>query len=466
MFLQKIGKSLSFQPALPALAAAAALSACDGVPINAGSASGASAEPARLTAEERELIEANDVFKAVLDRKETPELESEISKNSFALFETNSFGNTPLGTAVRLRYKKEALVLLENHPCDSLNHTNHKGESYAYLAAEAGWREFISGLADICYKNQKEWIDGADYEFSFLDPETKTGEKALHAAATYLTAEALAFEYEKRGAETDKPSFLGFTHHEDKNERTFLHAAVADGRLDLVRWAVERECGERKPGFWKTMWKAAQSVTLNMSDLINYQDKDGNGALHLAAANLNGEALEILSLCPHTNYDLENAEGEIPLQTFLKNLDPVQERYDSALKEPFRRLAHSETRQTKWLNSPSDYIDHKDKNGDSSLHTAARLADPFFYNYLKPMGLPLARNKTGETAKNLFQATRKRLNPSLASAAPLQEKTGSPVSEDMSLFLKERHGKKENPGADEEKAEPSAAAPASRQTGA
>ena len=445
---QKTGKFLSL--ALAATVAATGLAACDDIPINPESSAAASGD-VRLTDEERALIEHNDVFKAVLDGEAKPKLESEISKNSYALFETNSLGNTPLGTAVRLRYKEAALVLLENHPCGSLNHTNLKGESYAYLAAAAGWQDFISGMADICYSDQKEWIDGADYEFSDLDPETKTGEKALHAAATYLVAETLAFEYEKRGGEMDKPSFLAFFHHEDHNERTFLHAAVADGRLDLVRWAAERECGEKEPGFWKTIAKASQSLIYNMSDLINYQDKDGNSALHLAAANLNGEALEILSLCPHADYDLENAEGEIPLQTFLKNLDPAQERYDSSLKEPFRRLARSETKQTKWLNSPSDYIDHKDKNGDSSLHTAARLADPFFYNYLKPLGLPLARNKAGETAKGLFQATRRRLNPSFDPGSPAQEEKGSPVSKGAARFLQERHGKKtENPGGENE----------------
>ena len=152
-------------------------------------------ELGQLSPDERALIDTNKLITGIIDSKPIEDLEEYLSH----LMDINHLGDTALGVAIKFRKEEDALLLLPKHKCQQLNHTNHEEESFVYLASKKGYSTLISSIAEICYQSQEEWWDWKDYEFSDLDPETKTGDKALHIAANALVAETLVYEYEERG---------------------------------------------------------------------------------------------------------------------------------------------------------------------------------------------------------------------------------------------------------------------------
>ena len=387
-----------------------------------------------MTPKKRELIDTNDIFSAIIDNVTLEEMEKILKKKGSDLFLTNKEGDTPLGAAIKLKKKEIALFLLKKFQCKDLNHQNHEEESYVYLASKEGYTELIKGIADICYENRKEFLDLEDYEFSDLDPEAKNGQKALHVAAYSLVVKVIFYGYNRGGMlEMDGPWPWDFYYHTDKEEQNFLHTAVKDNRLDVVKWVVKEECDEIPPvssapkdsdslwdrsvNFLSSSWEWTSTKVQNFwngaeaqaTDLINDNDKNDNTPLSLAAVSLNTEAIHILSSCSWLDYSVDNNEGDIPLQIFLKNLTPSERVHKEELKEAFKLLANKRTRATKWFTDAASFVDDQNNVGDSSLHIAAGLADPFFYNYLKPFGNSLLSNLKEETPEEIFYATQKKI---------------------------------------------------------
>ena len=249
----------------------------------------------------------NQLFSDVLDNKSPEEIEQTLLEQSGLLFVTNELGDTPLGTAIKLKKEGTALSLLKHYQCDKrIAHKNNKGESFVYLASQAGYQSLISDIAGICFKRKKGLFDGEDYEFADLDLETYEGNKALHVAANSLIAQTLIVEYTRGDLEVANPWDYYF--HTNKKEQTFLHTAVEDGRTDLVRWIVDEECkeGEWEKSEWvgwlvtwsKKALSAVQNQTISIEELINYQDINGNTAIHLAAKAQNIEAIRAFISLP------------------------------------------------------------------------------------------------------------------------------------------------------------------------
>lgn len=391
------------------------LLSCDdltGSPAASTDGSAEDEELKRLSPEERRLIVTNPLIEGIADGKPIEDLEEDISW----LFEPNLLGNTGFGETIRFRSEEDALKLLPRHNCQKLYHTNDEGESFVYLASKRGFSTLIKSMADICYESQGEWLDGEDYEFYNLDSETKTGDKALHVAANVPVAEALVYEYEERGMEASPISGWSFYDHTNQDGRTFLHTAAADGRVDIIKWAVKRECDknslENEGGFWgelmsfgKALWMNAQTNSWNITNLITQQDNNDDTAFHLAASTLNKDSIHALANCRWANYSLTNLNEDIPLQVFLKTLDPSQASHEEDVKRALRFLIHSETVHIDWRRSPSSLVDHQNKDLNSSLHLAAGLADPFFYEYLKQFGNTTLKNNKGNTPEQIFEST-------------------------------------------------------------
>lgn len=369
-------------------------------------------ELVRLSPEERKLVGTTPLHEKIADGKPIEGMEEDI----FDLCEPNLLGNTPFGEAIRLRSEKDALFLLSKLKCGHLHHTNNKGESFVYLASKKGYSTLISSMADIYYeKHGENW----SYKFSDLDPPTKTGDTALHVAANALVAETLSYEYEERGVKITPPSGWSFDDHTNQDDQTFLHTAAADGRVDVIEWAVNRECKEssleNEGGilgelihFGKALWKNLQTNSWNIENLITQQDSNKDTAFHLAASALNKDAIRALADCRWVNYGSKNTDGDIPLQTFLKALDSSQTNHEEELKKALRFLVHSETVHIEWRLSPSSLTNHQNNDWDSSLHIAARLSDPFFYDYLKQFGNTTLKNKQGNTPEKIFDSTHKK----------------------------------------------------------
>ncbi len=370
---------------------------------------------AQMDPKEKEEVVTNELFEAVLDNKPEEEIDKILSDTNISVTSVNKRGDTSFGVAIQFKRKEKALLLVEKLQCEDLSHQNNKGESYLYLASREGYVELIHRIADKCYEN--DMLDFSDYEFSDVDPETLNGEIAIHVALNGAVAEALDYEY-TRG--TLEYSWFVF-HKGNDREESFLHKAVQDNRVNTVEWAVRTYCDESEWEQSESSWKQIpasiwnyisggfQTYIYNVAQLVNYQDVENNTALHLAAQSLNTKIIRILSDCRWMDYLIENKNGNIALQVFLESLDDKLKNHSQEIKDTFVFLIHREIYFKEWVTNISDTVDHQNKNDDSSLHISARLADPFFYNYLKKLSNVNLRNKEGRTPEEIFDSTRSKI---------------------------------------------------------
>ena len=384
---------------------------CGETHVNLENKEGKTSAVLQLDPKEKEEIVTNKLFAAVVNDESREKIDKIISYSNISVLSVNKRGDTALGTAIQFKREDKALFLVEKLQCKDLSHQNKKGESYLYLFSKQGYVKLIHRIADKCYEN--DMLDFSDYEFSNLDPETLDGEIAIHVALNGAVAEALSYEY-TRG--TLEYSWYGF-HKRNKKEESFLHTAVKDNRINTIEWTVRNYCHEgdweksesswkQIPAYWlRHAWDGVQTYAYNWDQLINYQDIEENTALHLAARSLNVQIIRMLSNCRWTDYLVENQNGNIALQVFLEELDDKLKSHSQEIKDTFVFLVHRETYLKEWITNISGTVDHQNKNDDSSAHISARLADPFFYNYLKKLSDLSLKNKDGRTPKEIFDST-------------------------------------------------------------
>ncbi len=366
---------------------------------------------------ERSRLIANELFRAVVDREGAEALQQIIDSESSYLLAANKYGDTPLGTALKTQNPQAALFLTGQIRGDQLLHQNQKGEGYLYLSSAAGYKEVFDLLADKFYQSKEEWA--SDYEFSDLDMETKKGEKALHAAASAAIAGALEYQHYRGWMEAP---FRKFQFHLSHSGQSFLHTAARDQRADVLRWGVQKNCLSRREwqeAFWSRpfvwTWEAVQSYGfrgwLDWDNLINHQDSQGRTALHISAAGLFAEGIQGLAQCVWTDYLLPDSGGNVPLHLFLRALDSAREDSSSGprIKEAFFLLLRGQSALKSWHQDPGEAASYANSDGETSLHAAARLSDPFFYRELKQYGSADLKSQSGQTPRLLFQQTQSRI---------------------------------------------------------
>ena len=370
----------------------------------------------QLSPKEKEEIITSDLFLAVVNNRPIEEIDKILSSTGLSITSVNKREDTILGVAIQFKHENLAISLLEKYQCINLKHQNKKGESYIYLSAKYGYEELIHRIAGKCYENNM--FDFIDYEFSDLDPETENGEIAIHVALNGSVAGALHYEYSKGTFE-----YLWFTFYKkNKNGEIFLHTAVKDNRINTIEWAVRTYCDEGEweksdsdwkqipSSVWHQSWNWLQTHTFNVDQLMNEQDVEENTALHLAAHLLDIPNIRLLSSCRWMDFLVENKEGNIALQVFLLKLDPTLRIHSQQIKETFEFLVSKETDLKEWLINTATTVDHQNEKEDSSLHISARLADPYFYNYLKKFGNLYLKNKAGITPAEIFESTQSKIN--------------------------------------------------------
>ena len=380
----------------------------------------------QMDPEERALVATNDLFAAIIDNQSQQVIEDILLTTNNDLSSLNKKGDTPLGTAIQFRRKELAVFFLEQLQCKDLYHQNNKKESYVYLSAQYGYHELIQLIANKCYERKKTWTTLADYEFSDLDPETLEEERAIHIAYDSTVMEALHEEYWRGMYEFPWRAF----YKTNNKEETFFHTAVKDGRNSVVEWGIEIFCHEnsweKSEYFFQNIpadllrhtWHMAQTYSqtitnwsiFHITQLINFQDKEDNTALHFAAQSpRNLEAIRLISNCRWTDYNLDNSLGNTALQEFLNGLDEAIPNHEAEVKETFLFLIKQETYLKQLATHIAKRVNHQNNKGDSSLHMAAGLADEFFYNELKKHGDIYLLNKKDQIPKAIFKATRDQL---------------------------------------------------------
>ena len=363
---------------------------------------------------DKQALLPNALFEALLDRKSNEVLQNIINENGHYLFALNSYGDSALSLAIQFHNPKGALFITEQLSPKHYLHTNSKGEGYIYLLSQKGYVNVIQLLSKQFYLSKKNLF--SDYEFSDLDMITHSGERALHVAKNQSIAEALAYEYRRGSLEHPLRKFQYFQNNQGQS---FFHTAVRDQNSNLLRWGLEQNCVERKdwkakPFYYKypiLLWRGLQTYGkpfgLDWDDLLNTQDHLGRTAINFSAETLFLEGIHILSKCQWTDYFFPDNKENIPLQNFLLALDALQIDHEEEIRKTFTLLMESQTRLT-W-HGLSDHINFLNKQGESSLHIAARMADPFFYTQLKKYGIIEAKNKEGQTPKEIFKLKRQQL---------------------------------------------------------
>ena len=366
----------------------------------------------QLSPEDRAEIVTNELFEALIEGQSIEQMDALISTSRISVRSANKRGDTILGTAIQFRKKEMAFFLVNKFACEDLSHQNNKGESYIYLASEYGYEQLIHSIANKCF--EEDPIDFSNYEFSDLDPPTKEGNIAIHIAHNAAVVKALDYEYTRGIFER---SWFAF-HTLNENEESFLHKAVQDNRINVVEWAVHTYCDkgewEQSGSWWfqkpvasvvQHLRHGIQFYTLNFEQLVNYQDIHDNTALHVAARFTNTRAIRLLSGCRWMDFLLENEDENIALQVFLSSLDETRRSHTQDVKEAFLALVHAETYLEKWFINISDTLNHQNKEGDSASHISARLADPYFYEYLRQYADIRLKNNSKISAEEIFSTT-------------------------------------------------------------
>lgn len=351
---------------------------------------------ARMTPQERAALAPNELFMAVLDSDVTKV--KDLSESSPQLMDARNEkdGNTALGLAIELREIEIANWLLKKTSLSSFLEGNLRGESYVFLASRAGESSMIQAIANAYYQS-RGLLQG--YDFGDLDFLNNSGQRALHVAKDRRVIQSLETEYYRGIA--DFP-FWKFTMLEDSNHQTFLHAAVKDLRMDVVRWGVENLCGlnswEKGGGviygnagyLWTRVRRGFQTyiggMGLGLGQRFNVQDADGKTPIHLAAEKRNLEIVQAVSSCEWIDFYLADNAGNLPLQSFLSTLDSHRVQFSEEDYKIFNFLLQKRSQMRAWLNSQSDYVDSQNLAGESSLHMAAGLSDPYFYEKLSEIG--------------------------------------------------------------------------------
>ena len=368
----------------------------------------------RFSLEQKQALFPNELFTALVDRQNQYVLQKIIDQNGHYILAFNENGDTALALAIQFYNLKGALFIAEQLSPEHYLHQNFKGEGYLYLASQKGYVDLIQLLANRFYESKQEFL--LDYEFSDLDMTTNTGERALHVAKNYMVAEALQHEYGRGFLEYPLRKFQYF---QNNKGQSFLHTAVRDQNSDLLNWGLKQVCAPKKEwknkSFYKKypsfLWKAIQMygkpVDLDWDDIINTQDHEDRTAINFSAKNMFLEGIRILSSCQWTDYLLRDDKGNIPLQNFLLALDPLKSDHSRDVREVFTLLMESQTLLT-WSGIP-DHVNSINDEEESSLHIAAKLADPFFYNNLKKYGDIEQKNRQGQTPREIFKSKRKLL---------------------------------------------------------
>ncbi|HMN66983.1 MAG TPA: hypothetical protein PKC28_00440 [Bdellovibrionales bacterium] len=374
-----------------------------------------------FTPEERRRLAPTEIFVAVLnnDVEETKRL----SEATPGLLETtNGDGDRPLGLALKLGSFDVAEFLISRLTVFSIKHQNAKGESYLFIASRVGAVKYINLIGDIEYNTQ-----GVHFDLDEIDLLNNEGQNALFVAADRQTVEALKAQNRRQYA-----LHWDFAFQEDKHGQTFIHTAARDGREDVLLWASQEFCD---PTSWESSdsWMSYPTVPLKYAArwfqsflpdwyvpwalMVNEQtsevDDHGDGvsqifnqtALHLAVENRQWKSVRALAGCRWLDYDLLNSQNENQLQTLLKNLNPLAATADEDARAAFHLLLESRTPFATW-STLTARVNNRNAAGESALHVAARLNDPYFYNRLKEFGDIYQTNNEGVTPDQLFQRQR------------------------------------------------------------
>ncbi|RWR97990.1 serine/threonine-protein phosphatase 6 regulatory ankyrin repeat subunit B [Cinnamomum micranthum f. kanehirae] len=225
--------------------------------------------------------------------------------------ETNSNKDTPLHDACRVGDLEIVNRLLDAHPCVAYM-LNTAKESAFFIACSCGHKEVASALCNRMDFRAWDEIGASCLRIAASKGFTEIVEKILK----------------------DNPSSAS---RKDDDGFSALHFASREGKDEVIKTLIDKDSKlsflkdneERTPLHWAVI-KNQRSVleaflspsslnSVQVADLINRADKDGNTVLHLAAINDNLEVIELLLTKRPIKVNDANNEGLTALDILEKD---------------------------------------------------------------------------------------------------------------------------------------------------
>ncbi len=372
-------------------------------------------ELSRMTPEERQAKAPNNAFEGVFEK--SPEAVQRVLEDNPTMFlPKNQEGKTPLMIAIELRQEAIAMQIARELSIEDLKTSDNEGRGYISYAAEYGHLSLIELIAEK-YKGSLRFGLARFHNIDFLDNNDRN---ALFYAANASVAKLLK-DYWMQWTLTWSTSWTfwsGFYSQKDNLDQNFFHTAASDNRHDLLKWATQELCGEHLfegSEFLKGapsvaglvldyLGGALQRAPLIPDDLINSHNLEGNTPLHQAVRNGHVQASQVLMTCRFVNFRAQNNFDRNPLAELLVHID----RNQASVPRNYKRIFDSLIEQRNYISLARNFlknmINDEDVEGNTSLHYAARLKDPYFYNKLKDVGDVYRENDNDETPRGLFSA--------------------------------------------------------------
>ncbi len=348
----------------------------------------------RFSESEKKRVAPTGIFKAVYlndVRMFTESLESE----AFDFGQKNGDENTVLAVAIKLKRFEMINELLRLAGKADLQTQNENGRGYLSLISEYDLTESYDVLLS-SYRAQAQIL--GELWLNYLDFKDEYGKRASHYAKSAAMMERL--EHSWFAGITSFQSYVdSFYYSYDNDGNTFLHTAAKHQRTKVLKWYIDKYCNEKTwedssaPGFilrkiGDALADAEWSPTRRR--YINRQNDIGDTALHLAAKFGRVRSVTVLQSCYQTDPTIVNVQNRVPIAELVANLDPTVKTVPSTYKEAFKYL-YGEVDPT-WTrfqfdlfkvgNNFKKLVTKRDEEGWTTIHYAAYLRDPFFWNEL------------------------------------------------------------------------------------
>lgn len=356
----------------------------------------------RMTPEEQADLAPTALFRSIY-RNDESEFTQELKNSYVDLVKKNHEGDTALAVAIYLRRENFVLSLTERSTFLDLTVPNKNHRSFVSLLAEFNMESALDIIAEKYF--QQLGIAGTlRNNFDDIDfPDDQYRRAHFYAqTASFLDKLQNLWFY---GVLRFQNPWDSFFNHRDLEENTFLHHAALFDKTEVIKWYLDRHCIpnalESDDNWWVFQYigYGSRKVRDFVQDadflpirrrFVNLQNAVGNTPLHLAASKGNYRSIELLFQCDRTDATQENHEGQIPLHYLLSTLDKDQEKINDDYK--YSAQLFGDKLNPLWgfipWNNFKSLVNHPDHSGESALHIAARLRDPYFYDLLQMYIMP------------------------------------------------------------------------------
>lgn len=354
----------------------------------------------RMTEADQKKLAPTNMFKAIY-LNDYLDFQSRLAGDEFDFSQKNDDENTALAVALELKREQMVSDLLESASREELLLTNKEGRGYMSLIVEYDLNEIFDKILNL-YKAQA-YIP-SEASLSRIDFKDEYGKRATHYAKSYAMMDRLEGAWFSALTAVNHP-WSNFYQDTDDEGNTFLHTAARYQNIQVIRWYVEKSCIEYTWEESSLVGYAARGIGNAIGDTewlpfrrryINKQNDAGDTPLHVAARYGKVKSITGLQACYRVDPTILNEFDRAPIAELLASIDGSAAQVTNSYKESFRYL-YGEVDPT-WTRMDGEVSNFsfgfsvgnnfkrlillKDTTGWVSMHYAASMRDPYFWNYM------------------------------------------------------------------------------------